>query len=168
MLDRRALSVLLLAVLLGVTALVAPVAAQDGVVIDPDSPAGKEYALPIEQARRDASAGKPTGAGAAGVTSQAGSATRTGGTPLFGTGISNARYRQKGANRQGDPGRDGSSPGRGNTTSGSAAGPSSGSGVAQGSVSGSTRLWILVAGGAVLVLGAAAGLGMRRIDRRVA
>jgi len=34
--------------------------AQDGVFVDPDSPSGKEYAIPLEEARRDAGAqGRP-------------------------------------------------------------------------------------------------------------
>jgi hypothetical protein len=34
-------------------------AQEDGVTIDPDSPSGKEYAIPLEQARRNAGAGGP-------------------------------------------------------------------------------------------------------------
>jgi len=47
------------AVALLTLALIAPtaVAQEDGVTVDPDSPAGKEYALPIDQARRDAANG---------------------------------------------------------------------------------------------------------------
>ena len=53
--------------------------AQDnGVHVDPDSPAGKEYALPLDSARRDAS-GSPSGTGATGQ-----------GAPLFGAGVSKA------------------------------------------------------------------------------
>jgi hypothetical protein len=39
--------------------------AQDGVFVDPDSPAGKEYALPLEQARREAAGGANRGEGEA-------------------------------------------------------------------------------------------------------
>jgi len=53
--------------------------AQDrGVHVDPDSPAGKEYALPLDSARRDAS-GSPNGTGATGQSA-----------PLFGAGVSKA------------------------------------------------------------------------------
>ena len=55
------------------------VSAQDnGVHVDPDSPAGKEYALPLDSARRDTS-GSPNGTGASGQSA-----------PLFGAGVSKA------------------------------------------------------------------------------
>jgi hypothetical protein len=55
----------------------ATIAQEDGVHVDPDSPSGKEYQLPLEGARRDAAGGQ-------------GSADRGGGPapPLFGAGIS--------------------------------------------------------------------------------
>ena len=54
--------------------LVSPAWAQeDGVFVDPDSPAAKEYALPLEQARREAGGGSQ-GAGADAA-------------PLFGEGV---------------------------------------------------------------------------------
>lgn len=52
-----------------------PAAAQDEVHFDPDSPAGKEYALPLDQARDEASGGAVNRA----------SGERA---PLFGVGIS--------------------------------------------------------------------------------
>src|SRR5215216_4332513 len=56
--------------------------AQDSEVhVDPDSPAGKEYALPLDSARRDA-CGSPDGTGGSGGTGQS--------APLFGAGVSNA------------------------------------------------------------------------------
>ena len=51
----------------------APPAQEDGVYIDPDSPAGKEYAIPAEEALRDA--GGSDG-------------DRGGNAPLFGEGVS--------------------------------------------------------------------------------
>ena len=51
-------------------------AQEDRVFIDPDSPAGTEYAIPLEQARREAAGGGPTNQGRAGN-----------GQPLFGAGI---------------------------------------------------------------------------------
>lgn len=59
----------------------APVAAaqEEGVFFDPDTPAGKEYAIPLDQARRDAGGG-----GLAGRENEAG------GQPLFGVGIQRA------------------------------------------------------------------------------
>jgi len=47
--------VLVLLFALGVPA---PAAAERGVHVDPDSPAGKEYAIPLEQARSDAGGSK--------------------------------------------------------------------------------------------------------------
>ena len=55
--------------------LAAPAVAQeDGVFVDPDSPAGKEYAIPLEEARRHGAGGGAPGAG----------------QPLFGAGIERA------------------------------------------------------------------------------
>lgn len=63
-------------------ALVAPsaAAAQEPVQLDPDSPAGVEYQLPLDQARRDAA----PDAGGGGPRSDGGSG---GPAPLFGAGI---------------------------------------------------------------------------------
>jgi hypothetical protein len=66
-----------LLVTLAVTSLAPAAAAQEeGVFVDPDSPAGKEYAIPLEQARRDAAGGGKPGHGSEG-----------GGESLFGAGI---------------------------------------------------------------------------------
>ena len=55
--------------------LAAPAVAQeDGVFVDPDSPAGKEYAIPLEEARRHGAGGGAPGAS----------------QPLFGAGIERA------------------------------------------------------------------------------
>lgn len=63
------------AILAGAALPIQSVAAQDEVHFDPDSPAGKEYALPLDQARDEASGG---------------AADRAPGerAPLFGAGIS--------------------------------------------------------------------------------
>jgi hypothetical protein len=58
-----------------VTVPAGPSAAQPGVHVDPGSPAGKEYALPLDQARRDG--------GSAG----AGHKSQSGRSALFGEGI---------------------------------------------------------------------------------
>lgn len=67
--------------------LVAPAAAfgQEPVQIDPNSPAGVEYRLPLEQARRDAA---PDGFG--GARDDASGGGSGGVTPPFGAGISQA------------------------------------------------------------------------------
>jgi hypothetical protein len=71
-----------LLVLLAVAGPVPVAAAQEeGVFFDPDTPAGKEYAIPLEQARRDAGGG-----GQARRENEAGPR----GQPLFGVGIERA------------------------------------------------------------------------------
>lgn len=52
---------------------------EDGVTVDPDSPAGKEYALPIDQARRDATDGEDARRG--------GKAPAGAPPPAFGEGV---------------------------------------------------------------------------------
>jgi hypothetical protein len=74
-----------------------PAAGQDeeGVFVDPESPAGKEYAIPLEQARREATPdalGREGGAGSASAEQP----------PLFGMGIGDGR-------RGGDSGSEGGS-----------------------------------------------------------
>jgi hypothetical protein len=69
--------------------LAAPAVAQvDGVFVDPDSPAGKEYAIPLEEARRHGAGGGAPGAG----------------QPLFGAGIERAAPTVEGAKAQGGAG----------------------------------------------------------------
>jgi hypothetical protein len=67
-----------------------PVAAaqEEGVFFDPDTPAGKEYAIPLDEARRDASGSR-----------RAGPANEGGDQPLFGVGIERA---DEAATRGGD------------------------------------------------------------------
>jgi hypothetical protein len=65
-------------------ALPAPAAAvEPGVHVDPGSPAGKEYALPLDQARREAGG---SGIGGSNDPSSSGSG-KGGGSQLFGEGI---------------------------------------------------------------------------------
>lgn len=61
-------------------------AAREPAQLDPDSPAGVEYELPLDQARRDAApdAGGGAGGGGPGAGPRSGS---EGPAPLFGTGI---------------------------------------------------------------------------------
>jgi hypothetical protein len=78
---RRPKTTLALALVL---ALPATAQAQErGVHVDPDSPAGKEYAIPIDKARRDASGGGSTPFRSA----PAGAAPMVTAAPLFGQGI---------------------------------------------------------------------------------
>jgi hypothetical protein len=144
-------------------ALTAPaVPAQDrGVIIDPDSPAGTEYAIPLEQARRDA-------AGADAVPPSGGA-----GEPLFGAGITPARQA-----RAADAGGDGRGS-RPSTGAGAGAGrdetPNADSESGTNGPSGSTAAVAAAAGdggsntvlsvgiaAAVLAVGLVAGLAFRR------
>jgi hypothetical protein len=88
-------AVVAIAILAGVALPTQAATAQDGVHFDPDSPAGKEYALPLDQARDEASGG---------------AADRAPGerAPLFGAGVSGG-----GSGSEGVIGRDGKMSGRG-------------------------------------------------------
>jgi len=131
--------------------------AQEPVQVDPDSPAGVEYQLPLEQARRDAA---PGGGG--------GRRTRSGGgsgapVPLFGAGITRdgsqsgggADGNRGGAEQSGDRGDRGASGADGGEATGSRAGPAENGG-------GSSGLFLGGIAVAVLVLGGALGLALRR------
>lgn len=165
---RRPQALLLLLIAL---ALPAPAAAQeDGIVVDPDSPTGKEYALPLESARQKAAGGK---------------GTATPGeqeAPLFGEGIEEAGETAAAG---------GTSGGSGNSGGGSGAGsPGSGrNGVGEeasstgsppeavrratsnpGAPDGGAGTALMTALGAAAVLGAGAGAGLlaRRRGQRPA
>jgi hypothetical protein len=62
----------LIAALLAVSLPAVATAQDDGVTVDPDSPTGKEYAIPLERARQEAAGARGSGAE----------------TPLFGEGVS--------------------------------------------------------------------------------
>lgn len=142
----------------GATLLVpGPVAAQDEVV-DPDSPTGKEYKIPLEGARRDAASstgGKAPSAGTAtepaplfgeGIVANAkGSKTTSGANPASGTG-SEAGSPEADAD---DPARGGAGPAPATSTTGAPAGGTS------------TLLLIGGGGGLVLLVGVLAGVALR-------
>jgi hypothetical protein len=92
----------LLALLLAATPAPPAVAQEDGVFVDPDSPAGKEYAIPLQEARRQAAGERGEGGG-----------NPSSGQPLFGEGINRAEGSASGSNGGGSPGRDGSAEGAG-------------------------------------------------------
>lgn len=71
----------LIALLLTVTVAPGAAAQDEGVFVDPQTPAGKEYALPLEQARRDAAPGASGRQDGGGASEQ----------PLFGVGIDPSR-----------------------------------------------------------------------------
>lgn len=66
------------------------VAQEDGVTYDPDSPAGREYALPLESAR-DVSRPKPKASTPATTGAAGAPAVSDGDAALFGAGISEKR-----------------------------------------------------------------------------
>jgi hypothetical protein len=129
-----------------------------GVTVDPNSPAGKEYAIPIEKARRDA-----VGAGVTRTPSG-----QTPAPPTFGEGITPARA----ASRSSRP-RSGGAGSHPASSSGSPTpGPSAAAEAATQRIapSSSTSAWLLAGGGAVGVLllaGALAG-ALRMASRRSA
>ncbi|MEJ7787504.1 MAG: hypothetical protein WKF96_22090 [Solirubrobacteraceae bacterium] len=159
-------------------ALVAPPAAtaQEPVQLDPDSPAGVEYQLPLDQARRDAA----PDAGGGGPRSDGGSG---GPAPLFGAGIApdgsqdgggggdaaaddrdaTADDRKRGVGEQ-SRGSDDSAPGAGG---GDPAGPGAGQSASSFSATadGGGASNGLTLGGialAVVVVGGTLGLALRR------
>ncbi len=157
-------------------ALLAPsaAAAQEGVQVDPDSPAGVEYKLPLEQARRD---GAP-GADGGGVGPRSGGGSG-GPAPRFGAGITRAGSQSgnddgagaapDGSDRVGGEqsedrddagvtgagGRDAASPGTGESAASSSRSSAEDGG-------GSTGLILAGIALAVVVVGGGLGLALRR------
>lgn len=134
-------------------------AAQDaGVQVDPESPAGKEYALPLDSARRDA-------AGAAAPYNAA-----EPGPPLFGTGISAraAADDEADPNEAGDRGRGskvrpGERPETAPATPGAIAAARSTDDAAAGGLSASVATAAIALG--VLLVGGLVGLSVRAARR---
>jgi hypothetical protein len=139
---------------------------RDGVFVDPDSPAGVEYAIPLEQARQEAS-GDTSG------NQSVVNAAQTGGEGLFGEGIRPARGRSVGDANRGGSSRNGSARGGGDASGGAAgerhpgaddASPSTAAVAAATEESSGLPLTIGIAA-AVLAIGVAGGLGLRRLLR---
>lgn len=128
-----------------------------GVVVDPDSPAGKEYALPLESARRDAGGGGGPDSSAA---------------PLFGAGISrstsdHSAARSGSATQRGRTGGSGSGQAEdqgGGEKVGSAAEPrSSAAAVDRGGDGPSPELLTALIALGVLAVGGAIGVSVRAL-----
>lgn len=123
------------------------VAQGDGVHVDPKTPAGKEYALPLETARRDAAGGASEGASSDAA-------------PLFGAGISrrDAQGNGKDGNRRSANGTkdNGAAAGTSSSETIAAAVAENGTGVSGG------LLTALIALGVVLV-GGIVGLSLRAL-----
>jgi hypothetical protein len=142
-----------------------PAAAQeDGVFVDPESPAGKEYAVPIDQARGEAAGGGNRSAGE---------------EPLFGEGIERAgaspgneesgegarrkgqaasKRGQQSSEQQGDAGDGEPSPSSSDLGRSSAA-------IEAAAAEGSDGLLTAGIAAAVLAAGLLAGFGLRRLLR---
>jgi hypothetical protein len=133
-------------------------AQEEGVVVDPDSPAGKEYAVPLESARRQGSGGEQG----------------SGGTTRFGEGISQPTTPPAGAGPGATPDRDGNRSQRrerrrraqpeDELSSGPTAGASDGGGGGGGDDDSATAATLLTGGIAlaVLLIGGAVALIVRR------
>jgi hypothetical protein len=120
-----------------------PTSAVAKVHVDPNGPAGQEYALPLDSARGDAAGNSSVGV--------AGSNAKA---PLFGQGITprGSRHGERGNSEPGSRGgKDGAVAGEG--TSSTAALTDGG---------GSSGLWILVVLAAIVIVGGSAGLLARR------
>jgi hypothetical protein len=148
-----------------VTALVllliaAPVAAQEvRPQVDPDSPAGTEYALPLDQAMRS---------GAAPSTPSSGDEARGAASSkaLFGTGIASpAKSISDGSGGSPQP-TAGSSDARAGSSGARAKGSPDRAVTAATQPSGSALRWLLGSGFLVLVLGAALSVALRRAAGR--
>ena len=160
--------------LLALTVLALPGVASARVHVDPNSPSGQEYALPLDHARGDATgghgdvagvAGGGGGGGQSGGGQSGGSGSSGGGSPpAFGVGISGRAGDSGGSQKQKSVGggtprtSDGAGSGGGTvpTAVGTRTAASSGSGGL-----GSTLLFSGLGVG-TLVLGAAAGVLLRR------
>jgi hypothetical protein len=131
-------------------------AQSDGVHVDPDTPAGKEYALPLDKARQDVAPNSGT------------HGSESGDTELFGAGIS----KRDGGGGQGDGQGSGAGAegGGGDRADGKQAGGSQSDtarSVAKAAASGGSGIssgWLtaLIAAG-VLLVGGIAGLSMRAL-----
>jgi hypothetical protein len=121
-----------------------------GVSFDPDSPAGKEYALPLDQAR-DEAAGVGKADGPAGEKA-----------PLFGEGVSGSsggeEGRRPGADRAAGPAGNGAA-GQGNVRAQGTQAAAAGGG--DGYALSSAILWVA----AIVALGGIAGLVFRVLQR---
>jgi hypothetical protein len=153
----------------GLALLVAgPAAAQNGgVYVDPDSPTGKQYQLPLESARRQADpssdgrlappGARPSGTGAAALFGE-GIAKASGAGKRSSSGGSGSKSKPSGT--AGGSKRSSSSPKKDSTSSNTVRAAVSNPGAPSGGL-GSTLL-IAAGGGLVLLVGGLAGFAIRR------
>lgn len=127
----------------------APSAQEDGVYIDPDSPAGKEYAIPAEEARRDAGGSD-------------GDDDRGGNAPLFGEGVSGDDDGSGGSESTQEAGESESNDPQGVGESASSVAEADLAGLAEPTDDSGGNTMPIFIGIAVLLLGVAGGLVARR------
>ena len=137
----------------------------NGVTVDPGSPSGKEYAIPIDTARREAAGGSAPGPGSTG----SGPTSGTPAAPLFGVGVGRSARSDQPSRAQ--P----ASRAPGNTARGHVGSSQSLQQHAPGSSaasvpdrSASSYLGIGAIGAGTLLLGAGLGLALRRLRRPAA
>lgn len=133
---------------------------QPGVHVDPGSPAGKEYQIPVTAARAEASGGPPGSAAGSGADS-----------PLFGRGITpssgtagtgaSSRTGTGGAPKQSPPTHVAHRAGPGGSVAASPLAPAA-AGSPPGRVGSNSWLPLIGGGALVLVLGGGGGLAFRR------
>jgi hypothetical protein len=167
---RRRITTLALGGLLAGAGLPATAGAEPGLTVDPQSPAGVEYAVPLDQGRGHGGSGQPGGGSSTpspangGGTSDSGS--QGGASGLFGSGIKPHGKKDAGS----DGGKKEASPKGGARSGGGASGGSGGAAprrVAPVEASAAYSTTAPLAGliGAVLLLGGGIGLLLRRRAR---
>jgi hypothetical protein len=133
--------------------------AQDGVFVDPDSPSGKEYAIPLESARRQADPAAGGGRIAPGRRDE---------SPLFGEGVDEPIAGARGTGKDASRGSGKPRPGRAKEESdgGGPPAPATVRAAASrpGAPDGGLGSTLTIVGGGILVLliGGGAGLLLRR------
>ena len=140
------------------------VAQDDGVFVDPDSPAGKEYAVPIDQARGEAAGG---GNGPAGEEPLFGQGIEpAGGGPGNREGVHGAREKGQEASKRGEPGTDQQGDaGDGHPSQSSSDLGQSPAAIEAAAADGSNGLLTAGIAAAVLAAGLLGGFGLRRLLR---
>lgn len=148
---------LAVAALLLLVATPSAAAREDGVFVDPDSPAGKEYAVPIDQARGEAAGGGEAAPGE---------------EPLFGEGIespsggsANPQNSEGAGKSDGGSRAEGGDPRQGDGSRRSADLGQSSVAIEAAAADGSNGLLSAGIAAAVLAVGLLGGLGLRRLLR---
>jgi hypothetical protein len=136
----------------------APAKAQDGVVVDPNSPPSKEYALPLEAARNQGSGGGPAAPGGGAPAA----------APAFGVGVG-SDARAGAASRDGTSlppgtgsGDDGSSEGGGQSAPASRRLPADERAVADAGGGFGSLLWSIGIASGLVALGVGGAVTVRR------